>query len=93
MFMTPYIKRMFHFFSGIRKRDPFARGNIKVQAGMHLLQFFFFSYVILLLYFNCCFLMQEDSRESLVTSEKKVRELETQLQDEQLVSANSLKVS
>ncbi|CAM0870234.1 unnamed protein product [Alopecurus aequalis] len=35
----------------------------------------------------------EDTRESLVTSEKKVRELETQLQDEQLVSANSRKKS
>ncbi|KAM3316080.1 hypothetical protein ACQJBY_034303 [Aegilops geniculata] len=35
----------------------------------------------------------EDSRESLVTSEKKVRELETQLQDEQLVSAKSQKKS
>lgn len=35
----------------------------------------------------------EDSRESNVTSEKKVRELETQLQEEQLVSANSRKKS
>ncbi|XP_051183507.1 uncharacterized protein [Lolium perenne] len=35
----------------------------------------------------------EDSRESLVISEKKVRELETQLQDEQLVSANNQKKS
>ncbi|KAM0824851.1 hypothetical protein ACQ4PT_069933 [Festuca glaucescens] len=35
----------------------------------------------------------EDSRESLVISEKKVREVETQLQDEQLVSANNQKKS
>uniref|UniRef100_A0ACD5WHT6 Uncharacterized protein n=1 Tax=Avena sativa TaxID=4498 RepID=A0ACD5WHT6_AVESA len=35
----------------------------------------------------------EDSRESLVISEKKVRELETQLQDEQLISANNRKKS
>lgn len=35
----------------------------------------------------------EDSRESLVTSEKKVRELEAQLQDGQLVSANNQKKS
>ncbi|KAE8799733.1 myosin-9 [Hordeum vulgare] len=35
----------------------------------------------------------EDSRESLVTSEKKVRELETQLQDEQLMSVKSRKKS
>nr|CAD1835346.1 unnamed protein product [Ananas comosus var. bracteatus] len=35
----------------------------------------------------------EDSRESLVTSEKKVRQLEVQLHDEQLASANSRKRS
>ncbi|CAL4912339.1 unnamed protein product [Urochloa decumbens] len=33
----------------------------------------------------------EDARDNLVTSEKKVRELEARLQDEQLVSANSQK--
>ena len=37
-------------------------------------------------------LMQEDARDNLVTSEKKVRELEARLQDEQLVSANNQKV-
>ena len=37
-------------------------------------------------------LMQEDARENLVTSEKKVRELDAQLQDEQQVSANYRKV-
>jgi hypothetical protein len=37
-------------------------------------------------------LMQEDARDNLVTSEKKVRDLEAQLQDEQLVSANNRKV-
>jgi len=36
--------------------------------------------------------MQEDARDNLVTSEKKTRELEAQLQDEQLVSANNRKV-
>uniref|UniRef100_A0A0D9Z1J4 FHA domain-containing protein n=1 Tax=Oryza glumipatula TaxID=40148 RepID=A0A0D9Z1J4_9ORYZ len=35
----------------------------------------------------------EDTRENLVTSEKKARELEAQLQDEQLVSANNQKKS
>lgn len=35
----------------------------------------------------------EDARDNLVTSEKKVRELEAQLQDEQLVSANNRKKS
>jgi hypothetical protein len=35
----------------------------------------------------------EDTRENLVTSEKKARELEAQLQDEQLVSANNQKVT
>ncbi|KAG8095617.1 hypothetical protein GUJ93_ZPchr0013g35130 [Zizania palustris] len=35
----------------------------------------------------------EDTRENLVTSERKVRELESQLQDEQLVSANNEKKS
>jgi hypothetical protein len=60
---------------------------------MHLLQLLLLSNAILLLYLSCCILTQEDSRESLVISEKKVRELETQLQDEQLVSANNQKVS
>lgn len=36
--------------------------------------------------------MQEDARENLVTSEKKVRELDAQLQDEHQVSANNRKV-
>jgi len=35
----------------------------------------------------------EDARDNLVTSEKKVRELEARLQDEQLVSANNQKKS
>ncbi|KAL5679080.1 hypothetical protein ACJX0J_005465, partial [Zea mays] len=35
----------------------------------------------------------EDARDNLVTSEKKVRELEAQFQDEQLVSANNRKKS
>uniref|UniRef100_A0A0D9VP07 FHA domain-containing protein n=1 Tax=Leersia perrieri TaxID=77586 RepID=A0A0D9VP07_9ORYZ len=35
----------------------------------------------------------EDTRENLVTSERKARELEAQLQDEQLVSANNQKVA
>ncbi|KAJ4803587.1 SMAD/FHA domain-containing family protein [Rhynchospora pubera] len=35
----------------------------------------------------------EDARENLIVSEKKVRQLESQLQDEQLVSTNSKKIS
>lgn len=35
---------------------------------------------------------QEDARENLVTSEKKVRQLEIQVKDEQLASMNSQKV-
>lgn len=38
------------------------------------------------------FAMQEDARENLITSEKKARQLESQVQDEQLVSTNSKKV-
>jgi hypothetical protein len=45
-----------------------------------------YNYLLLVL------LMQEDARDNLVTSEKKVRELEAQFQDEQLVSANNRKV-
>ena len=53
-----------------------------------------FESTILLLHDNYLFflLMQEDARDNLVTSEKKVRELEAQLHDEQLVSANNRKV-
>lgn len=82
-------------FPGIRKRNTFACGNIKVQAGMlfHTDGFKFIRYSLML--FNCLFsdpLMQEDARDNLVTSEKKVRELEARLQDEQLVSVNNQKV-
>lgn len=55
-----------------------------------------FESIIPLLHYNYLFfvlLMQEDARDNLVKSEKKVRELEAQLQDEQLVSANNRKVS
>lgn len=48
------------------------------------------------MHFNFCSLdpfVQEDARDNLVTSEKKVRELEARLQDEQLVSVNNQKVS
>lgn len=38
------------------------------------------------------FAMQEDARENLITSEKKARQLESQVQDEQLVSTNNKKV-
>lgn len=38
------------------------------------------------------FSMQDDTRENLIISEKKVRQLESQVQDEQLVSTNSKKV-
>lgn len=81
-------------FSGIRKRNPFACGNFEVQAGM-IFHNDCFESIILLVHYNYFFfvhLMQEDARENLVTSEKKVRELEAQLQDEQLVSANNRKV-
>lgn len=82
-------------FPGIRKRNTFACGNIKVQAGMlfHNDSFKFICYSLML--FNCLFsdpLVQEDARDNLVTSEKKVRELEARLQDEQLVSVNNQKV-
>ena len=38
------------------------------------------------------FSKQEDARESLVISEKRVRHLEVQIQDEQAASANTRKV-
>jgi hypothetical protein len=54
-----------------------------------------FEFTIPLLHYNYLLfvlLMQEDARDNLVTSEKRVRELEAQLQDEQMVSANNRKV-
>jgi hypothetical protein len=85
----------FHsLFTGIRKRNPFACGNFEVQAGMLFHNDCFESTIPLLhdSYLFFLLLMQEDARDNLVTSEKKVRELEAQLQDEQLVSANNRKV-
>jgi hypothetical protein len=54
-----------------------------------------FEFTIPLLHYNYLLfvlLMQEDARDNLVTSEKRVRELEAQLQDEQIVSTNNRKV-
>lgn len=45
-----------------------------------------------MLLFDCFPLQQEHTRESFVTSEKKVRQLEAQLHEEQLATANGRKV-
>ena len=88
----------FHsLFSGIRKRTLFSCGNFEVRSGMLFPNDCFESTISLLplLHDNYLFfvlLMQKNARDNLVTSKKKVRELEAQLQDKQLVSANNRKV-
>jgi len=93
--------------AGSWERKSFACRNIEIQTGIYpafyALQFsvispwecFIFGVipcVFRTFWFTQVFLLKEDARESLVVSEKKVRQLEVQVQDEQAACANSKRV-
>ena len=93
--------------AGSWERKSFACGNIEIQTGIYLFYaLHFFHYITMRMFqiwsntlfsfrtfwFTQVFLLKKDTRESLVVSEKKVRQLEVQVQDEQTACANSKRV-